>query len=336
MRGAIACSILSAALLTFACSGSGRQPDLPVDSAYQIAPGPLKIITVNRTTLDFPALDKELQMRLAFPARGGPYPVIIFSHGNGCSQDMYAGFADHWASFGFVVIQPVHMDSMDLGFSMKGVTLEIMNKVVSDRPKDVQFILDSFDHLEAQVPELSGKIDATRMVAAGHSMGAGTAMMLNGVAMTNPVDQFTLKTDESRFQALILISEPGNNRIMPDAPWRMSKVPTLIVTGSNDFSTTGAPDGKKRKNAWFIPDNAVYPDQPHYYLYMDGSDHYFGGVICRDDRPGPRDYGALNISNGVTTAFLNAYMKGDEVAMRFIGSDHVTALSNGRATLEIR
>jgi dienelactone hydrolase len=336
MQPRLASALVIAAFLIAGCSGSGKQPELPVDSAYQIAPGPLKITTVDRTRLDFPALDKELQMRLAFPASGGPYPVIVFSHGNGCSQDLYAGFADHWASFGFVVIQPVHMDSMDLGFSMKGVTLEIMTKVVSDRPKDVQFILDSFAQLESQVPGLAGKIDSSRLVAAGHSMGSGTAMVLNGIAMTNPIDNFTLASDENRFQAMILISEPSNNRIMPEEPWRMAKVPTLIVTGSNDFSTTGAPDGKKSKNAWFIPEDAVYPEQPHYYLYMDGSDHYFGGVICRDDRPPPRDYGALNISNGVTTAFLNAYIYDDEVAMRFIESNHVNALSNGRATLDIR
>ena len=336
IRWALPTALLLALLQLSACSSSGRQEELPVDSAYQIAPGPLPITTVNRTSLAFPALDKELQMRLAFPASGGPYPVIVFSHGNGCSQDMYAGFADHWASYGFVVIQPVHMDSMDLGFSMKGVTMEIMTKVVSDRPKDVQFILDSFDQLEAQVPDLAGKLDPSRLVAAGHSMGSGTAMVLNGVAMTNPIDQFTLSSDESRFQAMILISEPSNNRIMPEEPWRMATVPTIIVTGSEDFSTTGAPDGKKSKNAWYIPADAVYPEQPHYYLFMDGSDHYFGGVICKSDRPGPLDYGALNISNGVTTAFLNAYIYKDEVAMRFIGSDHVKALSNGRATLDIR
>lgn len=318
------------------CSESAPLSAADIKAAYKPEAGPLEIVTVDRASLDFPALDKELQMRLAFPASGGPYPLIMFSHGNNCSQDLYAGFADHWASYGYVVIQPIHMDSLDLGFTMKGVTTEIMTQVVTNRPKDVQFIIDSLGDLEQKLPELAGKVDSTRLIAAGHSMGAGTAMVLNGVSMTNPVDQFTLASDEDRFELLILISEPGNNRIMPDEPWRLAKVPTIIVTGSEDFSTTGAPDGKKSKNAWVLPENAARPDQPHYYLDMQGSDHYYGGVICRADRPGPKDYDALTIANGVTTAFLDAYIKDDAAAMAFLTSGDVTELTDNRATMDLR
>ena len=48
---------------------------------------------------------------------GNALPVIIFSHGNGQSLHAYGPLADHWAAYGFVVIQPTHLDSRTLGLA---------------------------------------------------------------------------------------------------------------------------------------------------------------------------------------------------------------------------
>jgi fermentation-respiration switch protein FrsA (DUF1100 family) len=328
-------SLICIAGLT-ACATAPAPTDADIRSAYKPATGPLSLKTEHRTELNFAALEKTLTMRVVFPAEPGPYPLIVFSHGNGCLQDLYAGFADHWASWGYVVIQPVHMDSRELGFSMKGATLEIMNKVVTSRMDDVRFVLDSIDELEAQVPGLAGQIDREQLVVAGHSMGGGTAMMLNGVQMLDPRNDDVLGSDETRFDALILISEPSNNRMMPSDPWRMSAVPTFIATGSEDFSMAGARNGKKSRNAYQLPADVELPDQPHYYLYMDGMDHYLGGLICREDKSGPRDHSALEIINGSSIAFLEATLEGDPAAQAFLDSGDIDELTGGRATLELR
>jgi predicted dienelactone hydrolase len=327
--------VLSSALGT-ACTHKAAISEEDIRAAYKADAGPLEVLTINRAALAFSELDKELQMRLAFPASGGNYPVIVLSHGNGCSQDLYAGFADHWASWGYVVIQPVHMDSRDLGYSMKGKTLEQMNFVVSSRQADVSFVLDSLGRLERQIPQLQGKMDHERLVAAGHSMGAGTVMLLNGVEMISPRDQSRMASAEDRFDALIVISEPSNNRMMPEDPWRLARVPTFIATGSDDFSMVGARDGKKSSSAWQLAPDAARPDQPHWYLYMEGSDHYLGGVICKDNAPGPKDYDGLNIINGASTAFLEAYINADPAAQAFLASGAITELTDDRATLENR
>ncbi|MCP4001963.1 MAG: hypothetical protein GY727_13725 [Gammaproteobacteria bacterium] len=319
-----------------ACSTAPAISEADIRSAYKVGPGPLSVKIEQRTQLSFPALEKDLRMRIAFPEAPGNYPLIVFSHGNGCLQDLYSGFADHWASWGYVVIQPVHMDSRELGFSMKGATLEKMNRVVTSRLADVRFVLDSLDQLEVQVPGLNGQIDRSRMVMAGHSMGAGTAMLLNGVQMFDPRSEGIIASDEGRFDALIIISEPSNNRMMPNDPWRMAKVPTFIATGSEDFSMAGARGGKKSRNAYQLPANAEFPDQPHYYLYMDGMDHYLGGLICREDKSGPRDYSALEIINGSSVAFLDAFLEADRAAQDFLDSGDITGLTDGRATLELR
>jgi dienelactone hydrolase len=324
-----------AGLIVTACvSQSVSEED--IKAAYKAERGPYTVASVRRTSLNFPQLDKRLAMRVAFPEEPGSYPLISLSHGNGCLQDLYVGFADHWVSWGYVVIQPVHMDSRETGFTMRGVTTDTMNQMVANRPKDVSFILDSLDQLEAQVPGLAGKIDRDRMVAAGHSMGGGTAMTVTGVRMYNPESGFMVQSDEDRFDATIVISDPSNNRIMPNEPWRLTKVPTLIATGSEDFSTLGSRDGKKVKDAFRLPADAESPDQPRYYLDIDGMDHYLGGVMCRSNVPGPRDFDGQKIINATSTAFMDAYIKNDLAAKSFLTSNDIAELTAGRATLGLR
>ena len=80
------------------------------DSKYEV--------TEKEFLLDFEKLEKQLPVRVSYPAGEGRFPIIIFSHGNGSEGSMYKGFTDKWASHGYVVIQPTHMDSSSLGFQM--------------------------------------------------------------------------------------------------------------------------------------------------------------------------------------------------------------------------
>ncbi len=61
-----------------------------------------------------------------------------------------------------------------------------------------------------------------------------------------------------------------------------------------------------------------------------------GGLICRTDVSGPLDYDAVVITRSVGTAFLDAYTKDDDEAKRFLSSDELPGLTDGRATLEER
>ena len=87
--------------------------------AYQPMRGPHEVEIVNPVTLAFPDLDKQLPLRIGYPAEEGRYPLIVFSHGGRLSKDDYADITDHWVSHGYIVIQPTHMDSASLGFSIK-------------------------------------------------------------------------------------------------------------------------------------------------------------------------------------------------------------------------
>ena len=312
----------------------GQAPAAP-QLAYKTAAGPHEVL-IKSMQLPFPALDKDLPLRIAFPEDGGPFPVIVFSHGNGSSKDHYSAYADHWASHGYVVIQPTHMDSTSLGGSMRNMNYAKMMAISDSRRRDMRFIVDSLTQLEQQIPGLAGKIDPERLVAAGHSMGGATALRLAGLVFIDPQDDSETDYRDERFDALLLVSDPGNNRLMPDAPWKAVAIPTFIATGTNDYGGMPKKPGQSVEKDVRFPQDWVMPDTANHYLFVDGMDHYLGGLICKENVPGPKDYDALQIVDAVSTAFLDAYMKEDEAAMAFLRSDQVFELTDGRATLEMR
>ena len=60
-----------------------------------------------------------LEVRVSAPAAGTNLPVVVFSHGNGWNLDGYSPLTAFWASHGFVVIQPTHLDSRRNGFRVR-------------------------------------------------------------------------------------------------------------------------------------------------------------------------------------------------------------------------
>ncbi|SVB01646.1 uncharacterized protein METZ01_LOCUS154500, partial [marine metagenome] len=201
-------------------------------------------IKTEEFSLKFQELNKQLPVRISYPIGKIRFPVIVFSHGNGSKGDMYKGFTDYWASHGYVVIQPTHMDSESLGFQTKRDNMremyQQMLQVTDTRRQDMSFIVDSLDLIETIVPDLKDKLDRTSLVAAGHSMGAATAMIVAGMTLLNPQDGYAETSDETRFKVLLMISDPGTMALMPEEPWKGVRVPTLISTGTKDFSDVGS------------------------------------------------------------------------------------------------
>lgn len=54
------------------------------------------------------------QVRVSAPTSGQELPIIVFSHGFGLSLSGCDPLVDFWATHGFVVIQPTHLDSRTL------------------------------------------------------------------------------------------------------------------------------------------------------------------------------------------------------------------------------
>ncbi|MEZ5992590.1 MAG: hypothetical protein R3E76_09570 [Planctomycetota bacterium] len=81
-------------------------------AAPNIAPeGTLKVTTVSDIKLTDKAREKELSIIAVFPEEAGKYPVILFSHGAGSSNDRSLTLPNYLASHGYVLLVPNHADA---------------------------------------------------------------------------------------------------------------------------------------------------------------------------------------------------------------------------------
>jgi predicted dienelactone hydrolase len=82
------------------------------DELVKSKEGPLAVETADNLTLRDETRKKDLTCKVYYPKTGGPYPVILFSHGFGANKDAFGPIGKHWASHGYVVIHPTHADGL--------------------------------------------------------------------------------------------------------------------------------------------------------------------------------------------------------------------------------
>jgi predicted dienelactone hydrolase len=172
-------------------------PSLSDDApdGYKLETGPLAVTEVAGLVLHDDKRNKDLRVRIFYPVMSGKYPVILFSHGAGGSDTCCESLTRHWATYGYITLQPIHEDSIAQRRSSgdenaqfaQGVRKALKNPALwESRPRDISFLLDSLAGLQNRVAGLNGKIDASRIGIAGHSMGAYTAEAVGGALVDLP------------------------------------------------------------------------------------------------------------------------------------------------------
>jgi predicted dienelactone hydrolase len=155
----------------------------------------------------------------------GPFPLVLFSHGNDGIRFQSFFFASHLASHGYVVVCPDHH-----GNTFVDALLGIVDpNVIVNRPLDMSFLIDQFSAFTAETGNtFDGAIDTARIGASGHSFGGYTVFAIAGG--TSPLGTFT---------------DPRVRAILPQAPaapfppefFGTIAIPTLILGGSIDETT---------------------------------------------------------------------------------------------------
>ncbi|MFN8640912.1 MAG: hypothetical protein U0802_04340 [Candidatus Binatia bacterium] len=166
-------------------------------------------------------------------APDGPYPLVLFSHGNNGIRIQSFFFAAHLASHGYIVVSPDHHGNT-FPDTLAG-TVDAQSAV--NRPLDIRFLIDTLLAANGEPGNFfAGAIDPQRIGMSGHSFGGYTTLALAG----------------GRF-AVGTFTEPRIKAILPQAPaapfdaafFAGITVPTLIVGGSIDETTPPA-DNQQR------------------------------------------------------------------------------------------
>ena len=188
------------------------------------------------------ARNRAVPVRLYLPdvtATGpAPVPLIVFSHGLGGSRNGYQYLGRFWASQGYASLHVQHIGSDNslwlgnpFGLTMR-LTSAAQDSEAMARAKDVSFALTEL----LGMPNMAGRLDANRIVAAGHSYGANTTMLLSGALVPGKGENGqALSLRDPRIKAAMILSAPpfygyGN----PAAILGSIALPTLHITATGD------------------------------------------------------------------------------------------------------
>ena len=168
------------------------------------------------------------------PLKTGAVPLVVFSHGIGGSKDGYSYLGRYFAAHGYASLHVQHVGSDRQIW--RGNPLAIVSRLADaaqesealNRVKDVKFALDYL-----LTEPVGNVINAQRLVAAGHSYGANTTMLLAGAKVD--MNGATVFAKDPRFTAAILISAPPFYGLGdPQKIVSGIDVPTLHITATAD------------------------------------------------------------------------------------------------------
>lgn len=288
-------------------------------------------------------------------AEGGPFPLVIFSHGYSANAAWYSNLPEHYASHGFVVIAPEHVEQ---DWFQNAAS-------VIQRPLDVAAAIDYAEAESQSAGALGGAIDVANVGVVGHSFGGYTALAVAGA----PVDMDALNArcagiaedDPRSFLCLPLagreselaelagldaapagswpsFADPRVTAIVPiagdaymfaDAGLAEITIPMMAIGGTAD---TGTPPEWGMQLAY---DNASTSDKS--IVGFEGAEHMFlvngcEGMPWTDEFPYRELFctdpvwekdTALGLLHHFSTAFLKDTLQGDALAGEVLAADHV-------------
>lgn len=221
---------------------------------------------------------------------GLPKGIVLFSHGAASSPRYYEAIFSAWTQAGYRILAPLHVDSLE-------------------HPDTARFVgLASWRARLEDMRALSAHVGNRRWIAAGHSYGGLVALTLGG-AKAIPPQGMSDSLADPHARAVIAFSPPAPiPALITMQGYAGLNVPALIQTGTADI-VPGITDIDGWKGHLVAYDSAA-PGGDRYALVLEGVDHYFGGAICRFDRPGPKQIERLADANRITSLFLKAFAEG--------------------------
>jgi predicted dienelactone hydrolase len=303
VRGAAALLWLAGVLLAVACRDSSN----PAESYGETGPHAVGVeqrsiqhtdSTGRQRTLDttiwYPARRAPGQrggLKLvprpdAAPASGGPFPVLVFSHGSGGVPEQSLALTTHLASHGFVVAAPPHPGNTLRDCPFTCLELGQIRASLEERPADVRAVLDELARLNDEPGgRFEGRLALDRAGVLGHSLGGATAALV--------------AADEPRVRAALLLAPA----VLPEVTAAAARIalPTAIINGDRDILT---PVAGARRLYDALPDTT-----PRALATVEGGDH----LVFARRHEGVNRYAA---------AFFRLYLSDDGPAITVFDHGH--------------
>ncbi len=153
-------------------------------------PGPYATARIDQNLRDA-TRGRDLQLSTLYPSEDGvtlapkaaPCPLIVFSHGFLLRGGDYLAYAEHFASYGFIVGLPTYEESL----------LNVDHAALAD---DLRWVIDLYLRASsAGFGPVAGAIDSARIGVAGHSLGGKISLLaatkdarIRAAGLLDPVD----------------------------------------------------------------------------------------------------------------------------------------------------
>ncbi len=280
-------------------------------------------------TLDLDWTDKrrlrEVPVRLYLPAAAStqPVPLVVFSHGIGGTRRGYSWLGQHFARSGMASLHLQHVGSdrqvwTGNVFNIMGRLQEAAQEAEAiARAQDFRFALDTL-----LASELAPRLDAQRIVAAGHSYGANTTLLASGARVESKGRVIALHDERVR-AAIVISAPPFYGQGEPRQILQSVTVPSLHVTCTEDIiRIPGYYSGAEDRLAVF---DATGSARKWLAVFEGGSHSMFtdrggtGGVTLNPQ--------VKEATRALSLAFAQAVLNGDSAGLQQWPQQHASLLA---------
>lgn len=185
------------------------------------------LVAIPKSTYQFPGISYTSTVAYDSPpiASGGPFPLIVYSHGSGGLRYVSAFLTEALAARGFVVISVDHKGNTALD-TFAGTTLP-RKEIARLRPIDIRAEIDTMAAATDDPPSpFAGAVDTSRIGLVGHSAGGG-AVLRSVAEGGTAADQ-----DVKAVVGLGTYTDPLSNEELASVD-----EPTMLVSGTRDTTT---------------------------------------------------------------------------------------------------
>lgn len=284
------------------------------------------------TDIELPILTTSAVRDAAPRTDRGPYPLVVFSHGQGGMRWQSTFYTVTLASHGYVVVAPDHPGNTiaDLLRDQMSNTLE----GIWARPLDAIFLIDTFTALPAG-HVLSGMIDGAKIGVTGHSFGAITS--IRAASLDDRIK--AIVPQAPGFTDAALVGNTADYQVPTPALVQASKLDQTLPWDEHVPYTWSRLGGEKLRFDLVTGGHFTYSDLCRFDLSGMAERIGLDGAEVIEDGCGPGAPAAevaLPLINQFAIGFFNAKLRGSEGSWSWLTQAKADARSPGVASITER